>query len=393
MSEHGSLHAVLAPSAAERWMTCPASVGLIASLGRDADSTSVYAAEGTRAHNLAEIEASYAFKQTSKKQYTTFKAAWLDSALEHGDDVEEMERHVRGYIALLRDLLAEMPDGTIRLEQRVETGIPGCWGTGDAILANATHVQIVDLKYGQGVSVSAHENPQLKLYGVGALEMLDGVLGDIETVGMTICQPRTDNISHFTMLAKELRAWRDAAIPVAEETKRADARFGPSDTACRWCPVSGICTARRDHMIALDFGRNASTLTVDELAEIVRRIPEIRDWCAAVEAEALRQAYSEKNPLPGLKVVLSGGRRKITDEDEAIQTLVAAGFKREQVSRTSLQTFKVLEKLVGKQRLSEVLGDLLVQGAGSPALVDEGDPRQAIDALQDARRDFQDSPG
>lgn len=389
MSDHGALHAPLSPSSAERWLSCPASIRLAASLGRDDDSTSVWAEEGTRAHNLGEIEASHEFGLTTRKEYNAFKAAWLETAMEHGDDIEEMEEHIRAYVSLLKDLMRDMGNGaTIRLEQRVDTGVPDCWGTGDAILVNATHVQVVDLKYGKGISVNAEGNPQLRLYGLGALENVDGVLGDIETVGMTVFQPRIHNTSHDTLTAEELRAWREAILPIAEETQREDARFGPSETACRWCPAAGICTARRDHMTQMDFG-DPDLLSVEELAEAVRMIPEIRDWCNAVEAEALHQAYSEGTPLPGLKVVMSGGKRFITDKEKAIDVLVAAGFKREQVAREDTQTLTALEKLVGKQRLPEVLGDLLKKSEGKPALVNEDDPRAAIDPTTDAQRDFQ----
>jgi hypothetical protein len=391
VTEHGSAHATLSPSAAERWLSCPASVRLSASLGREDDGGNVYAEEGTRAHNLAEIEAAYAFGLTTKKEYNTFKAAWLETAMKHGDDVEEMEVHVSTYVSLLQDLMSDIPNGTIRLEQRVQTGVPNCWGTGDAILANTEHIHVVDFKYGRGVSVKADGNPQLRLYGVGALDTYDGVLGDFKTVGMTICQPRTNDISHSVMSADAIRTWRDThVIPIAEETQRDDAHFGPSEVACRWCPAAGICLPRLKYVTEQDFS-DPDQMTPDELAEAVQMLSEIRDWCNAIEAEALHQVYSEGNPLPGLKVVLSGGKRSISDKEAAIKALVAAGFKREQVARDDVQTLTVLEKLVGKQRLPEVLGDLLKKGEGKPALVPEDDPRPAIDPESDAAKDFQDT--
>ena len=391
MSDHGSAHATLSPSSAERWLECPASVRLSASLGRDDDGENVYAAEGTRAHNLAEIEASYAFGITTKKQYNAFKAAWLETAMSHGDDVEEMEQHCQEYVALLKDLMAGLDSDTasIRLEQRVQTGVPDCWGTGDAILADTRTIIVVDLKYGRGISVDARGNPQLRLYGVGALDTYDGVLGDFETVITVVFQPRIGNTSREEISATEIREWRDNhVIPIAEETQRDDAHFGPSETACRWCPAAGICLPRLKYVTEKDFS-DPDQMTLDELAEAVQLIPELRDWCTAIEAEALHQAYSEGNALPGLKVVLSGGKRSISDKVKAIEVLVAAGFKREQVARDDVQTLSALEKLVGKQRLPEVLGDLLKKSEGKPSLVPEDDPRPAIDPTTDAATDFQ----
>ena len=392
MSDHNKAHATLSPSSAERWIECPASIRLTASMDRRDDSGSVWAAEGTRAHTLAEIEASHFFGLTATEDYQTFRAAWLRSAEEHGDDVEEMERHARSYVSLLADLQADMgPGTTVHLEKRMQTGIAGCWGTGDCVLVHPSKIRVVDYKYGRGVAVAAEDNPQLRLYGLGALEMFDGVLGDAETVGMTIHQPRVGSTSHEVMTAAALREWRETvARPAAVETLSPEARFGPSESACRWCPAAGICKVRAAHVIERDFG-NPNLLNADELADAWRSLSEIRDWCNAVEAEALHQAYSENVSLPGLKVVLSGGRRSIADPEAAIDVLVGAGYTPEQVSRKSVRTFKDLERLIGKSRLGELLGDLLVRSPGKPALVDESDTRESITALTTAQTDFQDN--
>jgi hypothetical protein len=114
----------------------------------------------------------------------------------------------------------------------------------------------------------------------------------------------------------------------------------------------------------------------------------MRDWCNAVEKEALYQGYSEGKALPGLKVVMSGGKRRIKDDHAAIERLVAEGYDRALVSRETAQTLGNLEKVVGKERLPLVLGSLLVKGEGSPSLVDESDERPAISPTTEAQRDF-----
>jgi len=48
-------HAILGASSASRWIGCPGSVNAIAALPkREVERTSLYADEGTAAHNLAE---------------------------------------------------------------------------------------------------------------------------------------------------------------------------------------------------------------------------------------------------------------------------------------------------------------------------------------------------
>lgn len=190
------------------------------------------------------------------------------------------------------------------------------------------------------------------------------------------------------LTAVELREWREnIARPAADETRRVDARFGPSEQACRWCPAAGICKVRARHILERDFG-NPNLLDMEELADAWRSIPEIRQWTNAVEAEALRQAYSEQQELPGLKVVLSGGKRGITDHEAAIERLVSAGYAREAVSRLTTKTLGDLEKLVGKSKLPEILGPTLNPGTGKPALVTEDDPREPINKLAEAQGEF-----
>jgi hypothetical protein len=389
MSDHGRAHAVLSPSSADRWLTCPGSIQLVESLGRGDDGGSEYAEEGTRCHTLAEIEAAYAFGLTNKEQYDTFRAAWLQTALAHGDDIEEMERHVQTYVSLLQDIAADLEGPvTVRLELRVQTGVPDCWGTADAALITPRKIVAVDYKYGQGVLVLAEQNPQLMLYSVGVLEALD-VLGTVEDVDMWICQPRAGGSSRFSMSAVDLLAWRDGTVmAAARETRALDPRLVPSEKGCRWCPAAGACAVRAKHVAHRDFG-HPDLLTEDELADAVRRLAEIRSWCNDVEAEALSQAYSEGKHLPGLKVVLSGGRRAITDQEAAIARLMSEGYTETQVSRKTARPLGELERLVGKQRLPEVLGDLLQKSEGKPSLVSEDDDRPAINSLTAASNDFQ----
>ena len=349
----------------------------------------MFAEEGTRAHELAYLEASRAFSLMSEQDYLTHKASWLRKAEEHGDDVEEMESGAREYVSLLQDFHSDMPGANVVLEKRVDPAVPGCWGTADAIIYGIYRIVVVDYKYGKGVVVEVTENPQAMLYGLGALEVVD-LLGTVKDVTLAICQPRAGGISTWDLTAESLLAWREKTVlPIVAETSMPEARIIPGYDQCRWCPVAGVCKTRAAWAARQDFG-DPDLMTADELAEAVLSIPAVRSWANAVEAEGLKQAYSEGVPLPGLKVVLSGGKRVITNKKAAIDALVAAGFDRSKVSREDTQTLSALEKLVGRQRLPEILGSLLKKGDGSPSLVPEDDPREAITAMSTAIQDFQD---
>lgn len=385
-------HAVLAPSSAERWITCPGSIRLTqealeAGLIR-LEPPSAYAAEGTRAHTLGEIEIKRRFGIIDEAEYQRRWSEWAAEA-ESPEEIEEMSRYIAEYVELIEEKVAEFPMSQVLVEQKVDTGVPECWGTADIVIVSPEHVEIVDLKYGQGTPVNAYENPQLKLYAVGALETIGDLLGDPKVVRCSVFQPRIDNSSTFEISADDLRAWRDSVIPIAKSALDGTGEINPTEDACRWCPVAGICRARTEKFASLDFATPPDLLTPEEIGELVDQLPEIRGWCSAVEEAALEMAYSLGVTIPGHKVVMSGGKRSITDNTKAIELLNAAGFADEDITRQQMQTLGHLEKLVGKKELAEVLTGVLVKSPGKPAIVHDGDPRPAVDPNTEAQKEFQ----
>lgn len=388
-----SAHAKLGPSSSGRWLQCPASIGLSEKV--PPKGSSPFALEGTMAHELGEIKAGRFFELITEKEYLTKLHDWeSEFRKEYGDDEPrraEMEKHCEDYVVLIRERKAEHPGSFVMLEQRVDTGVPMCWGTSDVVIVSPDHVEIIDLKYGSGVPVSAEWNSQLMLYGVGSLDTFGDLLGEAKTVYMTIFQPRLDNISTFEMDATELRAWRDWRVkPAAEEALSENARFGPGTDACRWCPAAGICKPRMEWNLQQDFGDedDYSVISPERLAEVLEKAPEFKSWLSAVENSALDRAYSGGEVIPGWKVVLSGGRRAIQDHSAAIQTLIDAGYPAEKVANFKAKGLGELEKLIGKKELPDLIGRHIEKSKGSPSLVPEKDKRQAISPGSDAADDF-----
>jgi len=381
-----ALHATLSPSAAERWIQCPASVRMEEGLPEQPDS--VYAREGTAAHALAELMARDQLLGTlTKAKKTKELKAWRNE-FDISDDAEaEMAEHAQGYADYLRGRLAENPGAQLLLEQRLPTGVPDSWGTSDAIIVSPTVVESVDFKYGLGVQVEAEGNPQLRLYGVGALEAYGDLLGEVEYVRLTVYQPRLHHVASEELAASELRAWRDALLPIAEQALGPDAPFGPSEAACRWCPASGSCLAQMEWATARDFGVTADTMSDDELAESLDQIPFIKKWCAAVEAYALNRVYSYGEPIPGYKVVRSGGKRSVANNEGLIAAALAAGYSQEEVANVKAKGIGELEKLL-KENFDDIAGPFVKKGEGSPSLVPESDKRAAIDPDGEAVADF-----
>ena len=293
-----------------------------------------------------------------------------------------MERHVGKYVDQVRAALDSEPHSVLLLEQRMDTGVPGVWGTGDAVVVSPRLVHVLDLKYGQGVPVNAVGNPQLRLYGLGAMNEFGDLLGSIEGVAVTIVQPRLGSVSSETLTVAELTEWRDTVVmPAVQKVEDGAGDFGPGEAACRFCPVAGECRARRD------FG-DPDLLDDEEVGSELERVAQIRHWCDALEGVAFDRIYTEGRTIPGFKVVAGRGRRVITDAPAVIQTLIDAGYQPEQVAEVKALPLGKLEKLVGKADLPELIGAYITKRDGKPSLVGEADPRPPLTAASSAAADF-----
>lgn len=381
-------HAPLSPSSASRWLSCPASVTL--SAGAD-DEESEYAGEGTAAHELAEIEAAMFFKLIKPSVYDERRESWDERYL-NVYDTDEMDEHVEDYISFLDGIVQDAGGAaSVLLEQRMSAGIKGCWGTSDAVIITADTIHVVDLKYGRGIAVEVEHNAQIMLYALGALDEFGDLLDDTRTVKMSIFQPRNGGASTWETSPAELRGWREAIRPVAAIALSGEnAWFGPSESACRWCPMSGTCKAQLTEVFGGGWDEtDPATMTPEEQGAMLDRVAFIKNWLVAFEAAALHSAYHEETAIPGYKVVLSSGRRSYTDPEAVVDALKAA--ERGDLVKIAPEALTKVEKALGKGEFTKLLGGLVQRSDGKPSLVPEDDGREAISSTEQARRDFEEA--
>lgn len=389
------MHAVLSPSSAERWVTCPGSVRLIKQAEADGlavDRDSVYAAEGTLAHTVAEIKAGLAYGLLPPKAAEVRLDAARREAEAHDWDFEEMVLHAASYVALIDSLTEGRENPQLLTEQRVQTGITGCWGTADASIIGLDGIlDVIDYKYGVGVIVEAVENPQAMLYGLGVMDMI-AYLDDIEVVRLTIHQPRAktgDPVSTWVVSARDLREWREAvARPSAALALSDDGFLQPSEKGCRWCPVAGTCKARMEFVTKRAFG-SPDLMTPEEIAEQLDEVDHITDWAKALKDTALKLSYERGVEIPRWKVGRAAGRRAVADMDRLVTRLRRAGFGSRQTTKKALLTLGELEKLVGGRKvLDDLAGDAITKGQGSLSLIPADDPRDGLTSTQEASEVF-----
>lgn len=367
-------HAVLSASSSERWLNCPPSARLCEAYE---DKGSDYAAEGTDAHALAEARLKQALGIPTEDPVENL--TWYNA---------EMEDCAQGYAAYVVELLETAKqtcsDPVVMIEQRVDFSrwVPGGFGTGDCICIAEGLLNIVDLKYGAGIEVSADHNPQMMLYALGALEIFDGIY-DIDTVRMTIYQPRKSNISIFEMSKDALLTWADTEL--TEKARLAYEGQGNFSCGewCRFCKAKAECRERAIYNLRLaqyDF-LNPALLQGEEIADILGRIDALTSWASDVKEYALQQAISGKE-WTGWKLVEGRSNRKYTSEADVAAAVESVGldpYERKVLGVTAMQ------KLLGKTRFEELLSPYIEKPQGKPTLVPESDKRPAMNT---AKNDF-----
>lgn len=376
-------HALLGASKASQWINCPPSARLQESFP---DKRSEYADEGTAAHELSEL--------ILRRRLTPCNAAErkrLDKAISNfkaGNQYygPEMEDAVAAYVDVVEERFmaakARTKDAVIFFEERVDFSewVPDGYGTGDVVIISDWMLDVIDLKYGKGVPVSAIGNPQLRLYGLGAWSNWN-YLYSISEVSMTIVQPRLDSVSTDTLPLGELIEWAETVVKPAAALADAGGGEFKSGSHCRWCKVKGNCRTRAEEnmkALAHEF-QDPALLSLDEIGSILHVAEQLKAWAKDVEDYAFEQAKKGER-IPSWKLVEGRSNRKITNEDEVGRRLGSAGVT--EFLRMSLLPLGELEKLVGKKELNGLIGDLIVKPPGKPVLVPETDKRPELNSVE-----------
>ncbi len=363
-------HALLSASSAHRWLMCPPSA--VASTVYE-DKPTDYAAEGTKAHEVAAAILSH---------------VGLDNVEGY---TKEMVRHAEGYRDYIMEL-KESDDAVVLVEQRVDYSpwVPDGFGTCDCIIIQGNLLRIVDYKYGVGVPVSAVDNPQMKLYALGALNDY-GFAYDVQNVEVHIYQPRIGNISSDKFTVNELLAWADTKLkPTAAQAAKGKGKYeaGPH---CKFCPHAAKCRKLAAVCKKKIEGKVTATVPVLapwEVAEILELEPIISLWLKRVKAYAL-DTLLNGGEIPGYKVVEGRSLRDWADTQRVVEVLRDNGYGPDDYFETKLYSPAGMEGQLGKKRTAELLGGLITKKPGSPAVVPESDKREPISRLSDAQKDFE----
>ncbi|MCF2674616.1 DUF2800 domain-containing protein [Fusobacterium varium] len=379
-------HAILSASGASRWMACTPSARLEEQFP---DSTSEYAREGTLAHELCELKVR---KNLIEPMHTRTYNSKLKKIKEHELWQDEMDRHTDTYLEYIQGLVHSFScTPAVMVEKKVDFSsyVPDGFGTADCIIIADGTLHVIDFKYGKGVAVSAENNPQMKLYGLGAyLEY--SFLYAIDKVKMTIVQPRLDEvISEYEISVTELMEWAEEVVkPLADMAYKGEGTY-IAGNHCKFCRAKATCRARAKmnlEVAKFDF-KEPALLSDEEVGEALRQAQDLAKWAEDLKDYALAESLKGKL-IPGWKAVEGRGSRVFTDNEEALKVLINSGIDETMLYERKQLTLAQIEKVLGPKQFKELVGSYVEKAAGKPTLVVETDKREAITNEDSIKNDF-----
>ena len=401
------VHALLSASSSKQWLHCTPSARLQEQFPNE---SSVYAAEGTFAHEVCEYKVRKYLKERVKRpqseEYYT----------------EEIDRITDVYAEFVIGIIEEMKrngcEPLVMVEEKVNYShiAPSGFGTADMLIIGKDEngkgvLHIADFKTGQGVFVDADHNSQMMLYALGGLAAY-GYIYDIEIVRMSIIQPRLENISTFECTRSELEDWGESIRETAKHAYEGKGEQTPGEW-CRFCRAKPVCKACKDEALSLcreefldlDDGalseetdasseadgndpvfKNPGLVPISELAQLLPTLNRIGSWIEAVFSFMSSEAINHGVPIPGYKVVVGRSKRVFTDTKAVVDAAVANGYT--DLYKKQLITLTEFEKMMGKKKFAELLGNYVTKPPGKLALVPEDDPREPVALNNSPNQEF-----
>ena len=322
-------HAVLSASSSKRWLTCTPSARLEQTLPepKKAQGAFDFSQEGTMAHTLSEIKLRHLYNQIGTEEYESdYKK--IQETPYYNDD---FEAHVDNYVLYVRSQIGE---GDVPLfEQRVDFSdwVPDGFGTADVVILSKHAIRVIDLKFGKGIPVHAQDNPQLRLYALGAYSKFKEEFPEIKEVSYTIHQPRLDSISTDGTTISKLVDWANYFVkPKAKKAWSGAGEFLPGEW-CGFCRAKAQCRARSDYNteLARQEFKEPVLLTEEEVSEVLVKAQNLKTWVNDVEEFALNRAVDQGVIPPGYKLGMTVTHRKISDSQLAATVLVEKGMSPE----------------------------------------------------------------
>ena len=377
-------HHKIGPSKSKQWTECTASISYIeANAHRLPPSGSVYADEGTKAHEYGEKV--------------------LLNQLDLRTIPDDFRQPVTDYVIAVRKLMT--PHSWVGIERVVPLFYnledPTATGTVDALIVQtqpALAVHVRDYKHGAGVLVKSEFNKQLSIYAFSAIV-------DLEDAGLFSFPPATPVTIHaiqprhhewvdepWETTVGELREFcmNEIMPPARTIIEDGPVVFVANEDTCRFCAAKGFCPERAKALNALPSGINplemfddlsapdVTELTDQQLLSIYRNQKAIGAFIGDVEKHLFELALAGK-ALDGTKLVTGReGNRKWADESTADSALAALGLGLTDRYNQTLKSVVAIEKVLKEKQIDADTKALVTRTPGQPVLALATDKRPSI---------------
>jgi len=428
-------HALLSPSAAKKWLGCPAALACEVGIPNESGAAAV---NGTAMHTLSEyalnaikdghqgrdFDVAKFFAPVASERVVVRnegKGPMVIAADEQPGDVlvtDDFVSQVSKYVNYCAPIMAAAE--VVEIESRVSlTRIlhPGfelkyvakesgeevfankleTFGTADFVALlrnpNGTYTLIVgDLKTGRH-KVTAAENKQMMLYALGLLRKYR-LSYDISAVKLFIFQPYAGGadewdttptaLEHFAKFAskqalKALDAYRRGKKGLTP------ADFRPSNDACQWCRFSEKCNAKvkaASHTVDEMADMGGLELTPDVLKSEWDKLPLMRQHIADIEKAMYTHLMAGK-PMDGLKLVEGRPGNRAWSDTASVEEYMKGTPKAELMYKQSLLSPTEAEKVLKGTGYWGVIEKFVTRKPSQPSIAAADDKRPAWTPVSD----------
>lgn len=410
-------HKRFSPSQSERFTLCHGSTNLLARV--PARPPTHYAIEGTKAHEV--------LIAGLRNKCRNAIEAHREHSVHCAEDLDTFDNYfyysIQQGLDYVYDILDEYADADLFLERKVVPPIEVDGAIYDEAsgycdiaisIRSIRKLFVIDYKHGAGIAKAVIGNSQVKQYALGFLYGGDFAISaaDFDRVVLVIIQPRAfhpdGSPREYECTPYEIYEYLDELNAAIKANLDPSAALTPGDDQCRFCDAATVCPAREAKALSVvgDMYKQIEQisgkilpppqqLSVDRLTFISMHGDMLRQWLNDIDAHCLELAKSGVH-LPGRKLVEVMARRKWYGDpaEVAEQLSKLAGVPTGSVMELQLIPITQAEKLVvdaykarvgrgGKKQAAEegkrAMAFLtLKQSSGNLTLVDEDDPRPAV---------------
>lgn len=421
-------HALLSPSAAKKWLNCPAALACEFGILNESGAAAV---NGTAMHTMSER----VLLRLIKGEEASAKPLKGSHVLNHGKGpIKALVKPLAGAVLITDDFVSQVDKyvdycrpiidaaEVVEVEQRVNlTRVlhPGVlvdvldedgrtvvdeddnpvqkplatFGTADLVAllptSDGSYMLIVgDLKTGRH-RVEAKENKQMMLYALGLLQVYKR-LYDISAVRLVIFQPYAGGADEWDTTPEALEQFgkfaSKAALKAIDAFQRGKkglkpADFRPGNDACQWCRFAEKCNAKRkvvSETIAEDLQNdNPMAMDVELLKAEWDKLPLMRQHIADIE-KAVYTALMRGERVDGLKLVEGRpGNRSWSSDKDVLETIAHFELGYEMMHKEVLMTPTEAENQHKGSELWDSLEKHVTRKPGQPSIATADDKRPA----------------